>query len=432
MVREHQLPAQSHLDRPDQSLDIWRYVGLLRRRFAYFLVPFVIIGTVGSAVTMLLPAVYIAEGKLLVESQQIPTELVRPTITASAKERIQVIEQRIMTRENLLAIADKYQMFANRRQNMSATEVLDLMRSRTRMVPFELDQSRRRNDTVALSIGFEYERPDIAMRVANELLTLILNEDARNRSRRAQETTNFLTSEVKRLESELGSIEGQIAEFKRRYSGETAPEKTSVQLALLKAELQEKAAMYTDAHPEMVRLKRQIGALEKLVAKTAQFESGLDTLQNQRAALQKNLENASQKALTARLGESLERAQFSERLEVIEQAIQPQRPTRPNRPKLLALTFALAMLGGVGLVALVHMLSGAIQSPRDLYGVADAYLLVAIPYIATKKESFRKKLKMAATISAAVGSIVVGLVSVHLLLRPLDQLWASFLTRLLG
>ena len=78
------------------------------------------------------------------------------------------------------------------------------------------------------------------------------------------------------------------------------------------------------------------------------------------------------------------------------------------------------------------MLSGAIQGPRDLYGVADAYLLVVIPYIATKKESFRRKLKMAVTISATLASIAAGLVLVHLLLRPLDQLWASFLTRLLG
>jgi uncharacterized protein involved in exopolysaccharide biosynthesis len=433
MVQEQNRLMQAHLDRPDSGLDVWRYIGVLRRRFLYFVFPFVIIASAGFAIAMLLPAVYVAEGKLLVESQQIPTELVRSTITASAKERIQVIEQRIMTRENLLALADKYQMFAGRRQAMSGTEILDLMRTRTRMVPFELDQSRKSDTvTIALNIGFEYEHPDIAMRVANELLTLILNEDARNRTRRAQETTNFLTSEVKRLEAELGSIEGQITEFKRRYSGETATEKAAVQLALLKAEFQEKSALYADAHPEMVRLKRQIVALEKVVAKTGQFESGLEALQNQRAALQKNLENASQKALAARLGESLERAQFSERLEVIEQAILPQKPTKPNRPKLLALSFALALLGGMGMVTLVHMLSGAIQGPRDLYGVADAYLLVAIPYIATKKESFRKKLRMAATISAAIGSAAVGLISVHLLLRPLDQLWASFLTRLLG
>jgi hypothetical protein len=182
----------------------------------------------------------------------------------------------------------------------------------------------------------------------------------------------------------------------------------------------------------MIRLKRQIAALEKIVAKTAQFDNGLEALQNQRASLQKNWENASQKALTARLGESLEQAQFSERLEVIEQAILPQKPTKPNRPKFLALSLALAFFGGIGSVALVHMLSGAIQGPRDLYGVADAYLLVAIPYITTKKESFQKKLKLTATITAAVGSIVAGLVSVHLLLRPLDQLWVSFLTRLLG
>src|SRR5262245_65523363 len=107
MVQEHSRAAPPLLERSDPGLDIWRFVSILRRRFFYFLFPFVVVACVGFAVTMLLPAVYVAEGKLLVESQQIPTELVRPTITASAKERIQVIEQRIMTRENLLALADK-------------------------------------------------------------------------------------------------------------------------------------------------------------------------------------------------------------------------------------------------------------------------------------------------------------------------------------
>ena len=106
-------------------------------------------------------------------------------------------------------------MFPGKRQNMSATQLLDLMRQRTRLTPFELDQ-RRRSDglTIALTIAFEYEQADIAMRVANELVTLILNEDARNRTSRAQETTNFLAREVKKLEGELGAIEAQIAEFR--------------------------------------------------------------------------------------------------------------------------------------------------------------------------------------------------------------------------
>ena len=46
----------------------------------------------------------------------------RPTVTNAAQERIQVIEQRTMTRENLLAIIDKFQLFPQQRNLMSATQ----------------------------------------------------------------------------------------------------------------------------------------------------------------------------------------------------------------------------------------------------------------------------------------------------------------------
>ena len=64
---------------------------------------------------MLWPPTYLSEGKILVQSQQIPTELVRPTVTSAAQERIQVIQQRTMTRDNLIAIADKFQLFPDKR-----------------------------------------------------------------------------------------------------------------------------------------------------------------------------------------------------------------------------------------------------------------------------------------------------------------------------
>ena len=75
-------------------------------------------------VALLWPATYLSEGKILVQSQQIPTELVRPTVTSAAQERIQVIEQRTMTRDNLVAIADKFQLFPDKRTLMSVTELV--------------------------------------------------------------------------------------------------------------------------------------------------------------------------------------------------------------------------------------------------------------------------------------------------------------------
>ena len=108
-------------------------------------------------------------------------------------------------------------------------------------------------------------------------------------------------------------------------------------------------------------------------------ETGLETLQNQRASLQKNLESASQKLAAGRLGESLERAQFSERLEVLEQAIVPQKPFKPNRPKLLAMVLALAAVAGVAGVIAAEMLDTTLRGTRDLARVCDPYLVVAIP-----------------------------------------------------
>jgi uncharacterized protein involved in exopolysaccharide biosynthesis len=432
MAREYQTGGQGRERAPETGLDLWLHLAILRRRIYWLVVPLVLVLGGGSAVVMALPAIYVAEGKLLVESQQIPTDLVRSTITATAKERIQVIEQRVMTRENLLTLADKYQVFGGNRRGMSGTEVLDLMRQRTQLTPFEFDVARRRSDTIALRIGFEHEQPELAMKVANELLTLILEEDVRNRTRRAQETTNFLTREVKKLEGELGAIEAKIAEFKQRFRGAAATEQSVGQLAMLKAELEEKAALYRDAHPEMVRITRQIAALEKLASQAAQYESGLEALQNQRAAIQKNLEGTSQKVQAARLGESLERGQFAERLEVLEQAILPQRPSKPNRRKLLALVLVLAIGAGAGAVVAVETLSSGIRGPRDLYRVTNAYLLVPIPYIATKKEIVTRRIRSAVATSGAVALGLTGLVSAHFLVRPLDQLWKTLLARLLG
>jgi len=422
------------------------YYQILRKRIFYLVVPFLIVFAIGFAGAMLWPPTYLSEGKILVESQQIPTDLVRPTVTATAAERIQVIQQRVLTRDNLLAVMDKYQVYANRRESLSRTELLDLMRENTHIDPVELDQQRRRNEavTIALRVGFTDRRPDIATKVANELLTLFLNEDARNRTNRAMETTKFLAREVQRLEGELGSVETKLAEAKRQQRTNPTLQPAAGQpspLVALKTELAAKLAVYSKSHPDVKRLKAQIESLEKMdlpaapttSAPTTQVDTeALDALQTQRDSLQKALEAANQKLAAARLGESLERDQFSERLEVLEQAIPPQKPIKPNRPKIIAAVFFAAVMAGLACIFAVETFDRTIRGSQDLLRVADGHLIVTIPYIATQAELVRKKshFKLVAAITAAV--LLGGLAIVHFLVRPLDDLWGIFLVRLLG
>jgi protein tyrosine kinase modulator len=421
----------------------------VKKRMFYILVPFVLVFAGGSAAALLWPPTYLSEGKILVESQQIPTDLVRPTVTATAKERIQVIQQRVMTRENLLAIMDKHQMFADRRDSWSRSELLDLMRENTLIKPVELDQARGREglNTIAVSVGFTYQRPDIATKVANDLITLFLNEDARNRTNRAIETTKFLAREAQRLEGDFATIETKIAELKRelRSNAMTQPDLAQMpQLATLKAELAQKSGVYAKSHPEIKRLRGQIEALEKAPPpvttanntfnnKVVSFDTeALDAMIAQRTSIQNNLESANQKLIAARLGESLERDQFAERLQVLEQAIPPQKPIKPNRIKLVGLAFLAAVMAGVGGVFAVETLDKTIRGNRDLERVADGHLIVAIPYISTKAELVRKKSRIALGIGISVVVVLAALVATHLLWRPLDEVWTIVLDRLLA
>ena len=442
MLQNNRPHSQTSFESEDSGLDPSYYLGILKKRILYILIPFVVVLAAGSAVAMLWPPTYLSEGKILVESQQIPADLVRSTITAGSKERLQVIEQRVMTRDNLLAIMDKYQMYADRRDSLSRTELLDLMRQNAEVKPLELDPVRGRTDaltTIALTVGFTDRRPDIAMKVANDLITLFLNEDARNRTNRAMETTKFLAREVQRLEAELNSVEAKIADFKRKHvAAAVTPEHTAPQLTVLKAELASKSAVYSKSHPEVVRLRRQIAALEQITQPAsspslpAMDPDALEALQEQRTSTQKNLEAAAAKLSAARLGETLERDQFAERLQVLEQAIPPQKPIKPNRLKILGLALLGAGMAGFGGVFAVELFDRTIRSSRDLASIADSHLIVTIPYISTRAELGRKRSKILLAIGLLVIAVLGGLLAVHFLWRPLDEVWTTILDRLLA
>jgi uncharacterized protein involved in exopolysaccharide biosynthesis len=420
------------------------YWELIQRRWLYFIFPFVIVASGGLALAKLLPAVYLAEGKILVESQQIPTELVRPTVTSAAQERIQVIEQRTTTRENLVAIADKFNLFPERRQFMSVTDVVELMKRSIKITPVDtqLDfKQSSRNPTIIFSVGFESADPQAATQVANELMTRILNEDLRDRTSRASDTTKFLTREVQKLQADNDALDAKIAKVKlaQLKAAQDAiaakPDPQTMQLSQLKGELAQKSALYSEKNPMLQALKRQIAAMEREVTSSAKNASpavkqdtadsvNLEALLAQQETLRKNLDAASTKLAAARIGENLEKNQQSEKLEIIEQPTMPQSPVRPNRPKLAGMAILLAAAAGAGLAFVVELADKAIRRSSDVFALVDSRMVVSIPYISTPAE-LRRREHVRKSIIVAVAVIAVGAVVAAYLLLPLDLIIAK-------
>jgi uncharacterized protein involved in exopolysaccharide biosynthesis len=420
------------------------YLELIQRRWLYFLIPFLLIAPVGIGIARLLPAVYFSEGKILVESQQIPTELVRPTVTSGAQERIQVIEQRTMTRDNLVAIADKFDLFPEKRRFMSVTDLVELVKKSIRITPVDtqLDfKQSSRTPTIIFSVGFESSDPQTAARVANELMTRILNEDLRDRTNRASDTTKFLAREVQKLQAESDALDARIAQIKlaqikaAQEKIVAKPDQQTTLLGQLKAELAQKSALYSEKHPILQSLKRQIQSMEREVSSSVKGDSpalkeqevttsSLEALEAQQENLQKNLDAASTKLAAARIGENLEKNQQSEKLEIIEQPTASQNPVRPNRPKIAGLAVLLAAAAGAGLALVAELANKVIRRSSDIFSVIDNRLVVSIPYITTTKELRRRKTRLVWTLAVCVAVIVGAMLATYLLV-PLDLMIAK-------
>jgi uncharacterized protein involved in exopolysaccharide biosynthesis len=416
-----------------QGLHLSHYLDILKRRFFYFILPFGLISILGLWVATLQKPNYLSEGKILVESQVIAPDLVRPIVTATASERIQLIQQRIMTRDNLLSVANKFGLFPQRQG------VLDLMRESTQIQLVNADgPSRQGTSAIAFTVGFEYENPETAMRVASEFIASIVNEDARTRTSRATEAVKILSGETKELEDKLQAIQAQIVEAARRPHDSVSEmsdqdKSQSTALAALRAELIQKKSVYSDAHPAVTALKKRIAAMEQsatqatqAAAKPAQPESdSIDALKRQWEALEKQLADANGKLATARLSEKLDRDQQSERLQVIESPPLPQKPLKSNRLKMVGMVFAAAAALGMGAVVAAEFLNGSIRGRHQLAGVVASPLIVSVPYIATRADVVRTRLRIIFGVLCIVVILLAwgGLVTAILLHLPIDLSW---------
>lgn len=444
-------PQSAVYDDYGQGFDLGSLIGIIKRRLFYFVLPFLLIVMLGVGVVAIQRPIYRAQGKILVESPEIPPELVHPTITEVANERVQVIQQRIMARDNLMAVVNKFDLFPRERQWMSSSELLELVRSRMDIKPVDLDAVRTNNPTIAFTLSFDYEDPTIAARVANDFLTSILSEDATTRTNNAAETTKFLEREVARLQSERDATLTKIAAIKQQPDpDQTQSEEYKEQmknLADAEAQLLQATAIYSDEHPTVRNLKKKIAALKRAIAATPQPAAAPDTsnssqvnlqmLERREAELGKSLDDTNQKLNVARLGESMERGQQGERLRVIEQPSAPQLPVRPQRIKWYAVAFALAAMVGGAAVLAAEMLDSTIRGSRELARVVDKHLIVNIPYFTTPGEQYRRRRNFILLCSALI-AIIAGLVAAAAMKGvSVDFLWLhgpwldSTLTRIL-
>ncbi len=208
----------------DSGKSLADYIGILRRRRGLIGWVFAVLFAIAAVVAVALPPVYRSTATILIKEQEIPQEFVRSTVTSFADERIQVISQQVMTRSTLLELVDKYGLYGKARQSETSEDILDRMRRDIKLTPISAEVTDRRSgspvkSTIAFSLSYDSESAANAQKIANELTTLYLNENVKNRQQKAAETTLFLDEELSRVTQHISELEQTLSAFKARNQG---------------------------------------------------------------------------------------------------------------------------------------------------------------------------------------------------------------------
>jgi uncharacterized protein involved in exopolysaccharide biosynthesis len=186
------------------------YASVLLKRLPIVILLTGLATALAAYVAMTLPATYRTEALLLVEAPQIPDDLATSTVQNNAPEQLDIIQQRLLTRANLLDIANELNVFPDR-GSMVPDDVVDLMRAST-----DFRARFGRDQATTLTIAFTAENPTTTAAVVNEYVTRVLDENVRLRTGLAEQTLDFFEQEVARLGDDLSRQSARILEFKNQ------------------------------------------------------------------------------------------------------------------------------------------------------------------------------------------------------------------------
>ncbi len=203
-------------------------IGILKRRKAAYILPFLLVFITSICVALLLPPVYKSKSTLLIEKREIPAEYVTSSITTFAEERMQNIHARILTSTRLLELIEQFDLYPELKDKKTKDEIIDKMKEDINLVPVNVEIADRRSGrtataTIAFTLSYEGKNPAKVQKVANTITSLFLQEDLKVRKEQSSSAFDFLSAESEKVKARINELETDMALFKKE-NVESLPE----------------------------------------------------------------------------------------------------------------------------------------------------------------------------------------------------------------
>jgi polysaccharide chain length determinant protein (PEP-CTERM system associated) len=214
----------------DDSLAL-RLLEIVRRRKLIAVAAFAAILAAAASFALYLPDLYRATALVLVE-RTISESIVRTPVSGELESRLYVIKQEILSRDRLTELIERFKLYPALRQRAGIADVLSQARNDIVVEPAGPEQVSGRTKTVSFTLSYTGDNRDTVAEVTNAVAAFYVQQNDRMRSDEAIHTTQFLRTQLADAKKQLDRHETAMRDYTARYTGEL-PQQVGVNLATL-------------------------------------------------------------------------------------------------------------------------------------------------------------------------------------------------------
>ncbi len=274
------------------------FPAILWHRRYYVIIPAVLLFLAGIVTAYSLPTMYRSTATMLVESQDLPTNIVDAPGVGQIEQRIAKIREQVLSRGDLISLIEQNDLYAAERRSKPMSTVVDKMRQATTVGAVAGDigsAPTSGSNVIAIAMSFDYPEPAKAQAVMQSYVTQFLRMDSDQVEEQANLTVRFLAEQAAKLQTQVQAIESQITQLKATNgaaiagvggttfmdTGSFTAQITNLEnqnrqllaqarggaadpaLAAAEAALAAAEATFSDSHPDVVQARERVAILKR-------------------------------------------------------------------------------------------------------------------------------------------------------------------------
>lgn len=199
-----------------RTLSLDDYLGILKRRWLYILIPAVILPIVALAVSYRMTPIYTSQTLVLIDSPKVPEDYVKPVVETNLNNRLASMKEQILSRSRLEPLIKQYNL-GDPKADMDTR--IDSVGKDIEVKGIRSELSGGGAGLPGFFIYFKAGDPHTAQQVCNQITSLFITESVKARSQAAEGTTAFIEEQLNDAKANLDAQDAKLAAFQRENIG---------------------------------------------------------------------------------------------------------------------------------------------------------------------------------------------------------------------